>query len=148
MCWHDFNSQCSAAVSTLVGCWHQHLLLACLGSGFFLLGSGYLGSGYLAIWLSGLAIWLRLSEVRSGPGPAQFFRTWPWPSRAGPQSVWPWPWPSADPGQGQSGSGLVWVRASPGQGQSGSGPGPIEIFINNFVILYFDLTPIGPFSRA
>src|ERR1700678_3545369 len=29
----------------------------------------------------------------------------------------------------------------PGQGQSGSGPGPIEIFIDNFVILYFDLTP-------
>src|ERR1700678_4588552 len=59
----------------------------------------------------------RLSEVRSGPGPAQFFRTWPWPSRAGPQSVWPWPWPSADPGQ------------------SGSGPGPIENFVDHSVIL-------------
>src|ERR1700678_316514 len=52
MCWHNFNSQCSAAVSTLVGCWHQHLLLACLASGFCLLSSVY-----LAIWLSGLAIW-------------------------------------------------------------------------------------------
>src|ERR1700678_4845812 len=55
MCWHDFNSQCSAAVSTLVGCWHQHLLLACLGSGFWVLGSFF---WVLAIWLSGLAIWL------------------------------------------------------------------------------------------
>src|SRR6202522_3652293 len=83
MRWHDFNSQHS--VFKLVGCWRQHLLLACLGSGFCLLGpaiwlSGYLacllGPGYLAIWLSGLssgswlsgylAIWSGYLSIWSG----------------------------------------------------------------------------------
>ena len=36
----------------------------------------------------------RLSEVRSGPGPAYFFQTWTWPSRSGPainiNRTWTW----------------------------------------------------------
>src|ERR1700678_165350 len=53
----------TSTVNTLVGCWRHPLLLACLGSGFCLLGSVFWVlaiwlSGYLAIWLSGLAIWL------------------------------------------------------------------------------------------
>src|ERR1700678_4178080 len=57
---------------------------------------------------------LRLDCPRSGPGQVQdqFCRTWPWPSRSGPQCVWPWPWPSTDPDLGV-GPGLVQVRTWP-----------------------------------
>ena len=38
----------------------------------------------------------RLSEVRSGPGPGHFFRTWTWPSMTGPVISRTWTWTSLD----------------------------------------------------
>ena len=49
-----------------------------------------LGENPLTSFLPSAAVG-RLSEVRSGPGPGLFCRTWPWPSMSGPQMQWPWP---------------------------------------------------------
>ena len=51
----------------------------------------------------------RLSEVRSGPGPGQIYRTWTRTPRFGPHCSWTWTWTASDPGQ------RVRVRSSPVQ---------------------------------
>ena len=73
----------------------------CISCLTLLVGTASLSALTIRCWAS------RLSEVRSGPGPGHFFRTWTWPPRP-VQSL-------AGPGPGPHWTGSTRVGPGPGQ---------------------------------